>query len=109
MSTFDIVFINDGANSFYRSTYFSQTSYVENIQNNICRYGLVPNISSTDNELVRTCNPTKNIDPLAYGLILIYDIENKNDFQEKFKTEDKLEKKIDFDSILNSKIKIVIL
>lgn len=95
MSKFDIIFINDGANSYYRNIYFKQTSYIENIEDNITRYGLTKELGT----LKTSTNPS-DIEPLAYGLILIYDIQNKEEFQERFKTQDKLKKRTDFDSVL---------
>jgi hypothetical protein len=95
ISTFDIIFINDGANSLYRNIYFEKTSYTENIENNILRYGLTEN-----NNGIKITNNILDIKPLAYGLILLYNIENKEEFQKNFRSEGKLEKKIDFDSVL---------
>lgn len=94
MSEYDIVFINDGANSFYRNIYFENTSYTENIEPNVIRYGL------TKQNQITVANNIKDIEPLAYGLILIYNIENKEEFQDKFKTEDKLKNRVDFESVL---------
>ena len=93
MCDFDIIFINDGANSFYRNIYFKETSYTEKIENNICYYGL-----TQQNNAIALDNDTNKIHPLAYGLILLHDIENKDDFSSKFKSKDKLHKKNDFDS-----------
>ncbi|XWV25739.1 hypothetical protein QJ857_gp1349 [Tupanvirus soda lake] len=95
MSKFDIVFVNDGANSLYRNIYFNKTSYTENIEDNIMRYGLTENY-----ETIKISNDIQDVKPLAYGLILIYDIEDKEEFQRKFKTQDKLQKKVDFDTVL---------
>ena len=95
MSKFDIVFINDGASSMYRNIYFDKTSYTENIENNILRYGLTENYDD-----IKIANKITDIKPLAYGLILLYNIEDKQDFQQKFCSQDKLQKKIDFDSVL---------
>lgn len=93
ISKFDIVFVNDGANSYYRNIYFEKTSYVEDIEYNIFRYGL------KDNSILKADRNVNDINPLSYGMILIYDIQNKEDFQDKFNTEEKLEIKTDFDSI----------
>jgi len=92
---FDIIFLNDGANSYYRNLFFDKTSYTKNIENNILRYELSPN----DKQICLSEN-SQNSAPLAYGLIFIYNIENKEEFQEKFQTEDKLKKKADFDFVL---------
>ncbi|XWV24507.1 putative ORFan [Tupanvirus deep ocean] len=95
MSKFDIVFVNDGANSLYRNIYFNKTSYTENVEDNIMRYGLTENY-----ETVKVSSNINDVKPLSYGLILIYDIDDKEEFQRKFKTQDKLQKKVDFDSVL---------
>lgn len=89
---FDIIFINDGANSYYRDFYFKQTSNVDNIEPNIFKCG------TTSNHNLKISSQPSEIQPLAFGMVLIYDIENKEDFQKKFNTEKKLEFKTDFNS-----------
>ena len=95
MSKFDIIFINDGANSFYRNIYFKTTTYTEKIEDNVLRYGL-----NKDKNEIKVATNIDDIEPLAYGLIFIHNIENKKEFQEKFHTIDKLQKDIDFDLVL---------
>ena len=95
MSKFDIIFINDGANSLYRNIYFGKTSYTDNIESNIIRYGL-----NEEKDAIKVSDNLKDIEPLSYGLIFIYNIENKEEFSEKFRTVDKLQKRVDFDSVL---------
>lgn len=95
ISEYDIIFINDGANSYYRNIYFQKTSYVENIEHNILRYGL-----NEEQNAIKIANEINDVKPLSYGLILIYNIDNKEEFLDKFMTEDKLKKKTDFDSVL---------
>lgn len=94
INNFDIVFINDGARSYYREIYFKKTSFTEHEVNNILYYGL-----TADNENIAVHNNPDELNPLAYGLILIHDIKNKTEFLEKFKVVDKLKKKTDFEYI----------
>ncbi len=95
INDYDIVFLNDGANSYYRNVYFEKTSYTENIEKNILRIGLTPDRSN-----IKVANDVREVEPLSYGMIFIHDIQNKDDFLEKFKSIEKLKKKIDFDSVL---------
>lgn len=93
LSKFDIILINDGANSFYRKHFFSTTSYTEHVEKNIICYGL------DDYGAIKTTEEIDEVKPFAYGMIFIYDIENKEEFQEKFRSIDKLQRRMDFDSI----------
>ena len=90
---YDIIFIADGANSFYRNIFFKSTSYIDHIEQNIVRYGL--NESNTNLKL--SFDPIE-ISPLAYGMIFLFDIPDKEDFQKKFHTQEKLETKNDYNS-----------
>src|SRR6202035_3392217 len=92
---FDIMFINDGASSYYRKLFFEKTSYTKQIEKNIIYYGL-----NEDRNNIKISDNNKELNPLAYGLIFIYNINNKQEFQEKFNTIDKYQKRIDFDSVL---------
>ena len=92
---FDIIIINDGANSYFRNIYFEKTSYTEHIENNIIRYGLDDKYND-----IKISNDISDIQPFAHGLLLIYNIDNNQEFHEKFKIESKLKEKTDFDSIL---------
>ncbi len=89
MNNFDIILINDGARSYYRDIYFKETSYTENIVHNIHYYGL-----TADNK-IGIGNTPEVVNPLAIGLILIYDIHDKK-FLEKFKVVEKIKKKCKF-------------
>lgn len=97
MNDYDIQFINDGANSFYRDIYFEKTSYIEPIENNIYCYGLTDNGDNISlNVNCKGALKRVNMNPLSYGMVLIYNIENKTEFKEKFHSEEKLNR------ILNS-------
>ena len=94
MNDFDIIFVNDGARSYYRDIYFKRTSFTEHEVENIFYYGL-----TSDEKNVALHNNYEELNPVAYGLILIHNIKNKDEFLEKFNVEDKLKKRTDFEYI----------
>ena len=94
LEDYDVIMINDGANSFYRNVYFEKTSYTENIELNIIRYGLTENYDE-----IKVANYINDINPLAFGITFEHNIEDKEYFQKKFMTRDKIKKKIDFDTV----------
>jgi len=94
ITKYDIILINDGANSYFREIFFKKTNYVENPQDNIFYYGLNEN-----NDFTIT-NNRDEVKPFAYGLLLTYEIENKQEFKQKFNTDEKLKQKNDFNTVL---------
>lgn len=95
LEDYDIILVNDGARSYYRDIYFRETSYTEHIVNNIHYYGLTDKSACERRTVQRVHQIDDNLRPLAYGLILIHDILDKQSFFEKFKIVDKIQKKCD--------------
>ena len=93
MSIYDIIFINDGANSYYRNIYFDKTSFIEPTENNVYRYGL-----TEKGDTIKVSHDKNDIRPLAYGMILIYNIQNKTEFKQKFHTEEKINRSTNVDT-----------
>ena len=100
MSEYDIIFLNDGANSYYRSILFDKTSFVDNIQDNIFYYGL-----DDQSITLKAANNRNNVKPFAYGLLMIHEIKNKAKFDKLFRADAKLYSNQQSENLLNIKEK----
>lgn len=87
LDAYDLIFINDGARSFYRHLFFNLTSYVQSTTPNIIHCGL-------DNSGKLTIDHNLNhLQPFCYGCVLLYKIENTDQFRKQFNSIDKLKEK----------------
>lgn len=85
ISKFDIIIMNDGANSYFRNIFFNKTSYMDKLEDNVFYYGLDENYSN-----IKISNNKDDVKEFAFGLLMIHKIEDIQKFNNLFRSNSNL-------------------